>query len=130
MFGRLVVPAVLASALLSSAFALADPAVQKLIDQDHWRRARTLLETRLKTSPDDPVLTRQMTRVLMVFDESDAAVAMGEKAVKLAPNDAAARMALAEAVGDKAQNASKLKQLGLAKRFKKEAEAAIPGACM
>ena len=125
MSGRILIRCAFLCGLLVPALASADPAVQKLMDQNHWRRARAALEPKLAASPEDPVLVRQMTRVLMVFDESDAAVAMGEKAVKLAPNDAAARMALAEAVGDKAQNASKLKQLGLAKRFKKEAEAAI-----
>src|SRR5258705_2095869 len=125
MSGRILVRCASLCALLVPALALGDPAVQKLMDQNHWRRARALLESKLQASPESPVLVCQMTRVLMVFDENDAAVAMGEKAVKLAPNDAAAHMALAEAVGDKAQNAGKLKQLGLAKRFKKEAEAAI-----
>jgi len=125
MSGRFLVRCALLCALLVPAFALADPAVQKLMDQDHWRRARAALEPKLAANPEDPVLVRQMTRVLHAFDEIDAAVTMGEKAVKLAPNDGAAHLALAEAVGDKAQNASKLKQLGLAKRFKKEAEIAI-----
>jgi tetratricopeptide (TPR) repeat protein len=125
MPGRILVRCAFLCALLVPALALADPAVQKLMDQNHWRRARALLEPKLQANPEDPVLVRQMTRVLIVFDESDPAIAMGEKAVKLAPNDAQAHMALAEAVGDKAQNAGKLKQLGLAKRFKKEAEAAI-----
>lgn len=115
----------IALALLVPALADADPTVQKLMDQNRWRRARAAIEPKLAATPDDPVLVRQMTHILHAFDEVDAAVMMGEKAVKLAPNDAAAHLALAEAVGDKAQNAGKLKQLGLAKRFKKEAETAI-----
>ena len=115
----------MALALLAPALAFADPAVEKLMDQNHWRRARAALEPKLAANPNDPVLVRQMARVLHACDELDAAVTMGEKAVKLAPNDGAAHLVLAEAVGDKAQNASKLKQIGLAKRFKKEAETAI-----
>lgn len=115
----------IALALLAPALAFADPAVEKLMDQNHWRRARAILEPKLAANPEDPVLVRQMARVLHACDDLDAAVTMGEKAVKLAPNDGAAHLVLAEAVGDKAQNASKLKQIGLAKRFKKEAETAI-----
>jgi len=115
----------LALALFVPTLAFADPAVQKLMDQNHWRRARAVLEPKLAANPNDRVLVRQMARVLHVFDELDAAVEMGEKAVKLAPNDGDAHLVLAEAVGDKAENANKLKQLGLAKRFKKEAETAI-----
>jgi tetratricopeptide (TPR) repeat protein len=122
MSGRFLVRCAFLCALLVPALAFADPAIQKLMDQGHWRRARAALETKLKASPDDPVATRQMTEVLQAHDDLDAAVTMGEKAVKLAPNDALAHLALAHAVGEKAQNASKLKQLGLAKRFKKEAE--------
>jgi tetratricopeptide (TPR) repeat protein len=105
--------------------AHADPAVQQLIDHDHWTRARAALEARLKAVPDDAVATRQMAQVLHAFKDLPGAQAQAERAIKLAPNDAQAHLALAEVVGDQAQHANPLRQLGLAKKFRKEAELAI-----
>jgi len=111
--------------LLFALAAHADATVQQLIDADHWTRARAQLEARLKTAPDDPVATRQMAQVLHAFDDLPGAQAHAERAVKLAPNDAEAHFALAEVAGDQAEHANPLKQLGLAKKFRKEAEQTI-----
>jgi len=116
----------LAAALLLFALtAHAEPTVQQLIDADHWTRARAALEARLKVAPNDPVATRQMAQVLHAFNDLPGAQAQAERAVKLAPNDPEAHFTLAEVAGDQAQHANPLKQLGLAKKFRKEAEQAI-----
>jgi tetratricopeptide (TPR) repeat protein len=116
---------VLAVAGAAGAPAHADPEIGRLIDQNHWKRARARLETALEAHPGDPALVRQQAQVLHAFDDLPGALAQAERAVQLAPNDAEAHFVLAEVVGDMAQNAGVLKRIGLAKRFKNEAEQAI-----
>jgi tetratricopeptide (TPR) repeat protein len=99
--------------------------VASLMESGHWRRARVAAEAAVKARPNDPVAVRQLSEILQVHGEMDQALALAEKAIALAPKDAAARYRLAEVYGEKAQKAGMLGKLGLAKRFKKEAEAAL-----
>jgi tetratricopeptide (TPR) repeat protein len=91
----------------------------------HWKQARALVESEVRAHPDDPALLSAMADVLSTFGELDAAQAAGERAVKLAPHDAQAHESLAEVYGDRAGHAGLLKAMGLAGKFRKEAEAAI-----
>jgi tetratricopeptide (TPR) repeat protein len=99
--------------------------IDRLIDANHWTRARAAIKARLEAAPDDPVAVRQNAQVLHAFNDLPGAQAQAEHAVKLAPNDPEAHYALAEVAGDQAQHANPLKQLGLAKKFRKEAEQTI-----
>lgn len=112
-------------AAVSPTMASADPAVDRLIEQGHWLRARAALAPQLESHPDDPVLLRQSARVQQAFGELDQAQDMAERAVKLAPRDADAHAVLADICGQAAQKAGPLSQVGLARRFKKEADAAL-----
>jgi tetratricopeptide (TPR) repeat protein len=99
--------------------------VDRLIEQGHWLRARAALEPQLKTHPDDPVLLGQMARVAQAFGDLDQARDMAERAVKGAPGDALAHAVLADICGQAAEKAGPLHQIGLARQFKKEADAAL-----
>jgi tetratricopeptide (TPR) repeat protein len=102
-----------------------DTSVEQLIEQGHWTRARAALEPQIAARPDDPALHRQMAKVCQVFGDLDAAKSHAERAVKLAPNDAAAHAQLADVCGQSAEKAGPLHQIGLAREFKKEADAAL-----
>jgi tetratricopeptide (TPR) repeat protein len=105
--------------------AATDTTVEQLIEQGHWIRARVALERDLAARPDDPVLLHQMARVTQAFGDLDAAKTHAERAVKLAPNDAVAHARLADICGESAQKAGPLHGLGLAREFRREADAAL-----
>ena len=103
----------------------ADDSPSVLMQQKHWKRVRAIAQAKLKASPDDAEANYLMSRVLMAWDDSNAALPYAEKAVKLSPQNAEYHWAVAEAVGDQAENASVFRQIGLAKRFRNEAETVL-----
>src|SRR5262249_24739800 len=66
-----------------------------------------------------------LARVKQTYGDLDAALPLAESAVRLDPKNADYHWTLAWIVGQQAQKASIFRQLGLAKRFRHEAEAAI-----
>jgi tetratricopeptide (TPR) repeat protein len=116
-----------AAALLLAAAAAASsqtPA-EDLIEAGHWKRARTLVEARLKEAPNDPLAIYLTSQIRFAFGHTDAPLEMAEKAVTLSPGVAKFHRQLAEAVGVKAQHSNLLQQAFLARRFKKEIDAAL-----
>ncbi|NOT34872.1 MAG: tetratricopeptide repeat protein [Candidatus Eisenbacteria bacterium] len=114
---------IVCAAVASPQGAAADE-IDRLIEQGRYRLARTRLEAVVAARPNDAREQARLAGLLQQFGELDRAAAAGEKAVALAPNDAQAHWALASVLGEKAQKAGTLQQLGLARRFKKEAERA------
>jgi tetratricopeptide (TPR) repeat protein len=102
-----------------------DPATRALVDSGHYKQARKILEPRVAASPQDADAAALLARVRLEFNEFDGALALAEIAVRLEPNVGEYHAILAEAVGRVAQHASLFKQLGMAKRFRQEAETAI-----
>jgi tetratricopeptide (TPR) repeat protein len=76
-------------------------------------------------SPQDAEAAALLARVRLEYGEFDAALSLAETATKLDPANGGYHAILAEAVGRVAQHASVFKQIGMAKRFRQEAEAAI-----
>ncbi len=107
------------------ASALAADTAETLIERGRWKEARALLEPRVAAGPSDIEAIVLMSRVRAAFQETDAALALAEKAVQLDPKNARGHEQLAMVLGQKAERAGKLQQIGLAKRFKKSAEAAV-----
>jgi tetratricopeptide (TPR) repeat protein len=104
------------------AFAATD---RELMERGAWKEARGLVEARFAARPDDAEVLALMSRVKLVYGDRKAALELAEKAVAAEPKNAEYHLYLAEAVGEMAQHASVLKKPGLAKRFKREAEATI-----
>jgi tetratricopeptide (TPR) repeat protein len=96
-----------------------------LAEHGHWKRLKALVEPRVAANPNDAEAQWLLSRVRMAFKDVDGALAPAEKAVALDGKNAEYRWQLAEVVGEQASNASVFKQLGLAKRFKREAEAVL-----
>src|ERR1039457_4873189 len=100
----------------------AQPSGQDLIDGGHFKRLRALVATR---NPDEPETLFLTAAVKHIWGDLDAAEKLAEKAVARDPKNARYHFRLAMIEGEKAQKASMLHQLGLARRFKKEAETTI-----
>ena len=107
------------------ALSQAQTAAEDLIEAGHWKRARTLVEARLKDAPNDPLAVFLTSQLNFAFGHKEAPLDLAEKAVALAPNVAKFHRQLAEALGVKAQHANVLQQAFLARRFNKEIETAL-----
>jgi len=115
--------ALLLAAPLAASAAPDDPVA--LMEVGHFKQARTLVEAREKANPDDASAPYLRSRMKLVTDDARAALPLAERAATMEPKNADYRYQVAECVGTMAQRAGVLKGLGLAKRFKREAEAAL-----
>lgn len=96
-----------------------------LMDDGHYRRAQALLDAGAASHPDDPRTLYLTSRMKLVTGDAQTALPLAERAASLAPGEADYRYQVAACVGTMAQGAGALKGLGLAKRFRREAEAAL-----
>jgi tetratricopeptide (TPR) repeat protein len=103
----------------------ADSPGADLAEHGHWKRLKALVEPRAGRNPNDAEAQWLLSRVRLAYRDAEGALAPAEKAVALDPKNAEYRWQLAQVVGEQASNASIFKQLGLAKRFKHEAEAVL-----
>src|SRR5690349_12332669 len=110
--------------LLAAALTLPGQAqpVRELIEAGHWKRARAAVEA-MKGSDAETLYL--MATVKQAFGDLDAAEKLAERAVAASPKDAQYHYRLGEITGQKAQKAGVFKQIGLARTFKKECEAAL-----
>jgi len=115
----------LAALLASQAGLCAQTAAEDLIEAGHWKRARALVEPRLRETPNDPLAVFLMSQINFAFGHKEAPLDLAEKAVALAPGVAKFHRQLAEALGVKAQRSNLLQQAFLARRFRKEIDAAL-----
>lgn len=114
---------ILATLLLSAA-AAASPAGD-LVRAGHFKRARALVLERLRTHPADAEAHSLMAQIRMAFGDLDGAVSHGEKAVALETRNADYRNVLGQVYGRQAQRTSMLRAFGLARKCRREAEAAL-----
>jgi tetratricopeptide (TPR) repeat protein len=115
-----LLPAALAVSLSAQA-----PSPESLIEAGHWRRARAAAEALLRTSPNDPMAQFLTARCLDAAGDLDGALTLAEKASKRDPGNAGYHALLAYIHGRRAQGAGVLKQATLARRIRKEAQAAL-----
>lgn len=118
----------LAACLLLSLVPLpliADDSPERLVEAGHYKRARVLLEARLKTNPNDAQASYLLSRVKHGFGDRDAALTLAEKAVELDGKNASYHYQLSQVIGDIAQKSSMFKQFGYARPYRSEVEKAI-----
>jgi tetratricopeptide (TPR) repeat protein len=96
-----------------------------LIEARHWKRARAVLEPLVARQPSDARAAYLLSRVKAAFGELDAALALAERAATLDARQADYRFQVAEVYGQMALRAGTLRQIGLARRYRKEAERAL-----
>lgn len=117
---------VLTAALLAGVAVWAsDASPEALMDAGHWKRARAIAEPRYRANANDAPALYVLARIKQASGDLDGALPMAEKLVELDAKNADYRYLLAGIYGQKAEQANVFSQMGLARRFKKEAEAAI-----
>jgi len=102
-----------------------EPTPEALIEAGHWKRARDLVERRLREAPDDPNAVFLSSQVRNAFGDHNSPFGLAERAVRLDGSVARYHRQLAEAAGVMAQHANPFQQLILAHRFRKEIDVAI-----
>jgi tetratricopeptide (TPR) repeat protein len=125
MAGRVFALALLAVVCLLGSSPGAQSPAADLAEHGHWKRLKSLIEPRAAANPNDAEAQWLLSRVRMAFKDVDGALAPAEKAAALDPKNADYRWQLAQVVGEMASSASVFKQMGLAKRYKREVEAAL-----
>ncbi|MBZ5623462.1 MAG: tetratricopeptide repeat protein [Acidobacteriia bacterium] len=98
---------------------------QTLIEKSHYKRARALAEERFRSDPKDPETLWLVSCVKQAWKDFGSAVDAAEKAVAADPKSSRYHLRLADALSDQAIRASKLRQLGFARRIKKEIETTL-----
>jgi tetratricopeptide (TPR) repeat protein len=98
---------------------------EKLIEAGHWKRARTIVEARIHDDPRDAMANFLLSQIRNAFGDRESPQALAERAVAIDGGTAKYRRQLAEVLGVKAQHSGIFQQLVLARRFKKEIDAAI-----
>jgi tetratricopeptide (TPR) repeat protein len=111
--------------LLLMVLCLAQTVPEKLIDAGHWKRARAIVEVRIRDDPQDALANFLLSQIRNAFGDHESPLHFAEKAVAIDGQVAKYHRQLAEVLGVQAQNAGIFQQLVLARRFKKEIDTAI-----
>ena len=122
---RPAVYAIVLACLCLAPVRATDPDIRSLLDGGHFKRARALIEPRVNANPSDAEAAAALARVRAVYGDIDTAQRLAETAVKLRPDVAEYHWQLAQVVGNQAENANVLRQIGLARRFRLETETTI-----
>jgi len=121
----LVVLAVLLATATETLTAADNDSPEALIETEHWKRARDIVEPRLKSDPNDLQALFIMARYKEAAGDFSAALALTEKAIAIDPKNADCHCLLAFVYGRQVVRAGILRKIGLARRIKKEAETAL-----
>jgi tetratricopeptide (TPR) repeat protein len=117
-----MLPRVILTALLAATLLPAQVSPDDLLPGNHFKRFRTLAAAHPANDAEGLYLN---ATVKQLWDALDDAEKLAERAIEANPKDARYHYRLAVIAGEKAQRASVLHQLGLARKFKKEADATL-----
>ena len=98
---------------------------ERLIEAGHWKRARAVVEVRMRESPQDAESHFLLSQIQNAFGDRQSPLPLAEKALALDSGTAKYHRQVAEVLGVMAQHAGMFQQLLLARRFRKEIDAAI-----
>ncbi len=107
------------------AFASDNSEPAQLIEHGHFKQGRTLVEKRLAANPKDADALILMARVKLAYNDGEEATRLLQQALSIQPNNSAAHLYMAEALGRKVDNAGFFEKMGLAKKAKSETEQAL-----
>ena len=116
----------LALSIPSKAVTLtANSSPKSLIEQGHFKQARTILEAQLARNPKDADALVLTARVKLAYRRTDEAITIVQQAISLQPNNAEAHIYLADAYSRKAERAGWFEKIGLARKIKAELQQAM-----
>ena len=99
--------------------------VNELLSAGRVDDAIKVLDVRLKNSPQDAQAFNLLSRSYFAMQKWDRAIAAGEKAVSIAPNNSEYHMWLGRAYAEKADHSSFVTAAGLTKKIRQEFERAV-----
>jgi hypothetical protein len=111
-------------ALSAAAHSQQFPA-EALIEAGHWKRARSLVESRIAQAQDDPLANFLLSQIRNAFGDRNAPLPLAERAVSLDGRTAKYHRQVAEVLGVMAQHANPIQQLLLARRFRNEIQTVL-----
>ncbi len=112
------------SLLIAGSANAQEPSLLRMMEAGHWKRARIIVRRRAEEDPKSAETAYLLSRVELAFSLTDDALRDAERAVALDPKRAEYHFQLARVYGELARTAHFLRQLGLVKHFKREAETA------
>jgi tetratricopeptide (TPR) repeat protein len=98
---------------------------EKLIDAGHWKKARTIVEARIRQAPNDAPANFLLSQIRNAFGDYATPPSLAEKAVALDGRVAKYHRQLAEVLGVEAQHAGPIRIVFLAHQFRGEIDTAI-----
>jgi tetratricopeptide (TPR) repeat protein len=101
------------------------PTPLELVVTGHDLRAKAILTPIVEADPDDAEAALLLSKALQGLGELDAALKLAEKTVEIDSGNADYHVQLGTVLGRMAEKASIFKQLGLARRAKKELDLAL-----
>lgn len=111
--------------LLLASTSLAAQSPEQLFADRRFPEAKVAFQARLKANPGDAAAMYHLGRIADAENRNAEAIDWFERAVKREPNSALYHFWLGSAVGEEAQNASKIRQPFLARKVKAEFERAV-----
>ena len=105
--------------------AARDAALEALIDAGHWKRVRAQVASRIQANPNDAEAAYLTSRVKQAFGDLSGSLELAEKSIAIDGKNADYHGHLAEVCIQMTQNAGMFKAMSLARRFRKESEAAL-----
>jgi tetratricopeptide (TPR) repeat protein len=99
--------------------------VKQLIDAEHWKRARAVLDPQFDAHPEDAQTLYLLAQVKVAFNKLDEALTLAQRAVALDDKNSYYHLELGIVYGELASKASFLSAHSLAIKFRKEVELAI-----
>jgi len=110
---------------LAPAATLTPTEPEKLIEEGHWKWARAIVEPWIRAKPNDPRANFLLSQIHNAFGDRQSPLPLAEKAVQLDGGTAKYHRQVAEVLGVTAQYSGMVRQLFLARRFKKEIDLAL-----
>jgi tetratricopeptide (TPR) repeat protein len=110
------------AAVLGAGLASAQTSPDELLPANHFKQFRALAAAHTANDAEGLYLNATVKQLWGSLDEAEK---LAESAVAANPKEARYRYRLSVIVGEKAQKASVIHQIGLARKFKKEADAAL-----
>ena len=99
--------------------------IESLMESGHWKRARTLVETRLHANPNDASALYLSSKVAASFGDLEKGLALAQRAVALQDHNPDYLAQLAEMHARLADRVSLVKQVIYVRQFHKEIDAAL-----
>ncbi len=109
----------------AEASTAAAESLRDLAEGGHWKRLRSIVETRVKANPNDAEALWLLAQVREAFGDYEGALPFAERAVALDGRNPAYHLEVASVCGSLTQLAGILKKMSLATRTKSEMQAAL-----